>query len=579
MSSLLRVSGKDVSLVLCGAAGQGVQTVEELLVKAIRHVGYSVFASREYMSRVRGGNNSTEIRFSPWPVRAFVDRIDVLVPLSEGIRENVRRRISSQTLIIGDRNVLRTEGEELGGRYFNVEFLNIASEIGGVVFANFVAAGMLLGMIGGGLEIGYSFCNEKFAPKGQIIVDKNKEALDRGFKIGQTLTEGTLPFISGDSKGRTLHRSVLSGTEALSLGALAGGCTFIAAYPMSPATGVLSFMAQCASQLGVVVEQTEDELAAINMALGAGYAGARAMVTTSGGGFDLMTEGVSLAGIMEVPVVIHVGQRPGPATGMATRTEQGDLHVALYGGHGEFPRAVFAPATLEEAVRIGAKSFYIAEKYHIPVIILTDQYFLNSYYDMAIPDLESLSFPSMIVKSEKDYCRYKFSSNGISPRSVPGNGKGLIGADSHEHDEEGHVYEDFDLRKCMVDKRFRKLALMRCEAEEPLFVGAQDYRILIIGWGSTFHILEEALEFIGHSQVALMHFQQLYPLPASLSERLEQAQNIIVVEGNKTGQFAHLLRQETGRKVDSIITNYNGLQFSVEQIVRELVACLNEGVY
>lgn len=568
-------SRKEISLVLCGAAGQGVQTVEELLIRAIRHIGYSVFASREYMSRVRGGNNSTEIRISPWPIRAFVDRIDIAVPLSLGVRDNILRRISKETIVICDQEDLGSEIEKFMGSILNVNINEVAREIGGKVFSNFIAAGVILGLIGGGMESAKAFCDEKFSGKKEKLAEQNKVALERGYVIGRSYIGDDSILLPPDQAIRSAQRVVMSGTEAVSLGALSAGCSFVTAYPMSPATGVLTFMAQKAKEMEIIVEQAEDEIAAINMAIGASYSGARSMVTTSGGGFDLMCEGVSLAGVMETPVVIHLAQRPGPATGMATRTEQGDLNVALYGGHGEFPRAVLAPASLEEAFRLSSKAFYLADTYQIPVILMTDQYFLNTYYDMAMPDVKGTLVPPAIVEANDNYRRYEITHDGISPRAVPGYGNGLVGADSHEHDEIGHVYEDFDLRERMVQKRLRKIESMQKDIEEPLLIGPEDFRTLIIGWGSSFHIIEETLEFIGRSDTALMHFQQIYPLPQNIGMKLEQAQKIIVIEGNKTGQFARLLTQHTGRMIDYVLPYYSGLQFSVEQLTRDLDSCLN----
>ncbi|MEA4876462.1 MAG: 2-oxoacid:acceptor oxidoreductase subunit alpha [Aminobacterium sp.] len=568
-------SRKEISLVLCGAAGQGVQTVEELLIRAIRHIGYSVFASREYMSRVRGGNNSTEIRISPWPIRAFVDRIDIAVPLSLGVRDNILRRISKETVVICDQEDLGGEIEKFRGSILNVNINEVAREIGGKVFSNFIAAGVILGLIGGGMESAKAFCDEKFSGKKEKLAEQNKVALERGYVIGRSYIGDDSILLPPDQAIRSAQRVVMSGTEAVSLGALSAGCSFVTAYPMSPATGVLTFMAQKAKEMEIIVEQAEDEIAAINMAIGASYSGARSMVTTSGGGFDLMCEGVSLAGVMETPVVIHLAQRPGPATGMATRTEQGDLNVALYGGHGEFPRAVLAPASLEEAFRLSSKAFYLADTYQIPVILMTDQYFLNTYYDMAMPDVKGTLVPPAIVEANDNYRRYEITHDGISPRAVPGYGNGLVGADSHEHDEIGHVYEDFDLRERMVQKRLRKIESMQKDIEEPLLIGPEDFRTLIIGWGSSFHIIEETLEFIGRSDTVLMHFQQIYPLPQNIGMKLEQAQKIIVIEGNKTGQFARLLTQHTGRMIDYVLPYYSGLQFSVEQLTRDLDSCLN----
>ncbi|HAG22853.1 MAG TPA: 2-oxoacid:acceptor oxidoreductase subunit alpha, partial [Synergistaceae bacterium] len=501
MNVLPRKDFNDVSLVLCGAAGQGVQTIEEILVKSLHEGGYHVFASREYMSRVRGGNNSTEIRVSTEPVNAFVDRIDLLLPFNQGVRQNIRERITESTVILGDKEELGEELSDTEGWFVDVDLLKRGREVGGKVYSGVVAAGIVASLFGLDRSILYGFFQKRFAGKEEVI-EKNRKAVDAGYEIGGNMKNDKSLEIMLEGKRKGEQSVVLNGTDALSLGALAGGCDFVTSYPMSPATGVLTFMAKNSRRFGIAVEQAEDEIAAINLALGASYGGARPMATTSGGGLALMSEGISLGGITELPVVIHVGQRPGPATGMATRTEQADLEFVLHAGHGEFPKAVFAPGSLEEAFYLAQRAFNLAARYQTPVFILTDQYFLNSYYDIEPFDAEGLTIEKHIVESTEDYQRYVVTEDGISPRSVPGYGKGMVGTDSHEHDADGHVQEDFHLRKRMVEKRLRKMEGLKKETVPPTLLGTEDYDSLVVAWGSTRHIVEEAVKRLGRKGTA-----------------------------------------------------------------------------
>lgn len=568
-------TAQDISIVLCGAAGQGIKTVEKLLVHALKRSNYNVFASREYMSRVRGGNNSTEIRVGSHPVRALVDRIDILIALNPGIRPNIQARLADNTLILGDREELGDEFENRPGRFMNMELLDMAKKVGGKIYANVVAAGIVFGMLKVDEEILGSMFSELFSSKGEDVVRKNIEAAWMGYSKGQALlAEGVVSFsISPD--GSLKDHIALDGSEAVSLGAIAGGCNLIASYPMSPATGVLTFLAQHSRDFGIVAEQIEDEIAAMNMAVGGGYAGARAMVSTSGGGFALMSEGLSLAGVMEIPVVVHLGQRPGPATGMATRTEQGDLELAVYSGHGEFPRIVLAPSCIEDAFELTSKAFYLADKFQTQVILLTDQYFLNTFYNVPAFDLNNIDSRPLLVDAHKGYRRYENTGSGISPRAVPGSGPEIVGADSHEHDEWGHVKEDFELRTRMVDKRLRKLKAMSEESVEPLFSSQGDYEILVISWGSTYPMVREALDVIESRDVAHLHIRQIHPLSEDILKYMAKASKRIIIEGNATGQMEKHLKLHTGFAVDERVLNYRGLQFSVEDIREALERLLH----
>lgn len=570
-----RTGCRDVSLVLCGAAGQGVQTVEQMVVKLAKAAGFHVFASREYMSRVRGGNNSTTVRLSSHPVRAHVDRIDVLLPLNRGVRPNILRRIDAGTTILGDQEELGNELSGSGATVLSVPFQALAREAGGAIFANVVAAGVLAALLSISWEDLESYFRKRFGMKDPDVVEKNVAAGRRGYAEGKRLAINLRIALVADPSVR--DAVVLNGTEAVALGALAGGCNFCCGYPMSPATGVLQYLIAQGRRFGVVTEQIEDEIAAMNMAVGASFAGARPLVSTSGGGFALMGEALSLAGITECPVVVHLAQRPGPATGMATRTEQGDLELALYSGHGEFPRAIFAPGTLEEALWCTQRAFDQAAKWQIPALVLTDQYFVDLYHDLPVPDLERWPVEDHVVEASEGYRRYAYTASGVSPRGVPGYGVGIVGADSHEHDEYGHVWEDFDMRRTMQAKRLRKLDGMRDDALPPVLIGSERYKTLVLVWGSSRPVVEEAMVLLAQDDMALLSFSQVYPLHASVGAFVERAEHLVVLEGNATGQFSRLIQLETGRKADVRILSWDGLAFSVEAVVRALRGIREEG--
>ncbi len=566
---------KDISIVLCGQAGQGIQTVEYLLTRIFKLAGYNVFATKEYMSRIRGGINSTEIRVSSGPVCACVNRIDILIPLNRGAVGHVEKRISPQTIILAEKEILAEDFDQSRHKFIDVPFTKKASEIGNKIYSNVVAVGTITGLFGIELQTVSKYVKKFFSSKTDDIIQKNLAALKEGFNLGVGLADSSKIKFDIHEDTDIKDQILVNGAEAVALGAIAGGCNFISSYPMSPSTAVLVFLAQQAKDFGIIAEQAEDEIAAINMAIGAWYAGARAMVTTSGGGFALMTEGLSLAGILESPIVIHLAQRPGPATGLPTRTEQADLELALYAGHGEFPRIILAPGKLQDAFCLTRKAFNLAEKYQIPVFILTDQYFVDSYYNIACPDLSDISIEKHVIKTDADYKRYKLTDDGISPRGIPGHGKGLIAVDSDEHDEAGHITEDLGLRVKMVDKRLKKLELLKNDTIPPELVGPEDYKNLIVCWGSTYNVVKEAVKNLGKDDTAFLHFKQVYPLPGQTSDYLKKAGRIIIVENNATSQFAKLIKLHTGIEIKDRILKYDSLSFYVEELTEKLNDLLN----
>ncbi|TNF46148.1 2-oxoacid:acceptor oxidoreductase subunit alpha [bacterium] len=558
-------SKKDIAIVLGGEAGQGIQTIEFILARVLKRSGYHIFSTKEYMSRIRGGSNSILIRVSPRPVNAAVDRIDILVPLDHKALVRLNSRVTPETVIVGDSAIISPDQEIV-----DVPLQKIAEAVGDRIYANTAAVGLLSGILEADTAVMIDYIKEFFAKKSADVVSNNITAARKGYEAGRALCKSGTIKVPVDKDPDTAHDLLVNGAEAVAFGAIAGGCNFVSSYPMSPSTAVLTNLSAQDEQFGIIVEQAEDEISAVNMAIGAWYAGARAMATTSGGGFALMEEGISLAGMLESPLVVHLAQRPGPATGLPTRTEQGDLELALYAGHGEFPRIIYAPGNTEEAFTLTQRAFNVSDRYQVPVFILTDQYFMDTYYN--VPDLESArtKIQKHVVQTDSGYRRYLLTEDGISPRGIPGFGSGLVTADSDEHDEDGHITEEEDVRTAMVDKRLRKLESILASSVPPLLKGPEEYRNLVIGWGSTLPIISEAIEQLDRNDTACLHFPQVYPLPPVASNYLKEAKTIIVVENNATAQFGRLLKIHTEIKVDHSVLKYSGMPFTVEELVTRI---------
>lgn len=555
----------NLSIVLSGEAGKGIQTVEQLLITALRNCGYYFFSTSEFMSRIRGGNNTTEIRVGVSDAKAYTAQIDLLFVLNEDAIERLAHRLSGETIIIGEDKHIE-DAYKKKHKIKNLPINEIAKAAGGAILTNTVIFGIISGILQLDVEDAKGLIRKQFETKGQDVIRKNIDALEKGYENGRELN--IKPGLKADDAVKS--HAILSGNDAIGIGAIAGGCNFISSYPMSPSTGVLVYLAQQAKDFGIVVEQAEDEISAINMALGSWYAGARGMATTSGGGFALMEEGISLSGATEVPVVLHLAQRPGPATGLPTRTEQGDLNLAVYAGHGDFPRIILAPGTAKDGIELTQKAFNLADKYNVPVIILTDQFYLDSYQNCEKVDFSTFSNQYAFHKTKKDYKTYELAKDGVSKRGIPGYGEGFVCADSDEHDEHGRITESSETRVKMVDKRLQKGKTLENDAIEPEIIGPGNYTKLVVGWGSTYGAIKEALLRLNDDKLAFAYFKQVYPLPPKTKEYLEKAKEIYLVENNATGQFGNLIKMETGIAIDKKILQYNGSPFSAETIMKKI---------
>lgn len=540
----------EMNIVIAGEAGQGAFSVELELTETLSRLNAHFFATKHYMSRVRGGHNYHMIRIADHPVHALRGgKWDMVVALDEETE-----RLHRPNLREGGVTLSREMTKEIG---------TAAKEaFGTIVASNSILVGVVLAVIGtspgkaaGAAEPG----KDEYLKKGFEFATRWK--LTGAFPVSATAKE---------------HRK-LDGNQALALGAILGGCQFMAGYPMTPATSILNYFSEAASRLPIHFEQAEDEIAAINMVLGASYAGIRSMAATSGGGFALMQEGVSLAGMTETPVVIAVSQRPGPATGLPTRTEQGDLNFILNAGHGEFPRIILAPGAIGEMIALTRKSFELADRFQIPVFILTDQYFADSVH---ICEEEIPLDPGRREYGEFDgtYKRYQLTEDGISPLTFPGLSDALVKLDSDEHDEEGKITEDQGLRIRMTDKRRGKIALLRKAAVLPSFYGDRDAASFVLCWGSTKHIVKEAAERLTGEGIpaAVLHFGQVYPLtPEMVAPYNLEAKRLVGVENNAGGQFARLLKSELGLTVNHSVLKYDGDCFTVEELLKTLKGVLS----
>jgi len=525
----------NINFVISGEAGQGIESVEKIISTMLFKEGFNTFCVDEYMSRVRGGCNSTLIKVSSEKSPFYSNRIDVLFMLNEKALDHLKNSITDKTIVIDSKK------------------------------SNIYAAGYICGLFNLDCEKSLEFLKTQFSPK-IFESQKNIEA----FKNGQNDAQNSDIKVEIQRDEALKSEKLFSGNDALGFGAIAGGANFLAFYPMSPSTNFSNFLTKYSDDFNIISEQAEDEISAINMSIGASYAGARACVSTSGGGFALMCEGVSLAGMIETPIVIHLAQRPAPATGLPTRTAQEDLNLALYSGHGEFARIIFAPSTFEDTFLIAYRAFDLAQKYQVPVFILTEQSFLESIFAVKPFNIEGIENKNYFIPSSVDYKRYRLGDSSVSPMAIPGLGEGIVSVDSDEHDEEGYITEDFELRKLMVDKRLKKLDLIKDDVLQPYFVGNPDYENLIISWGANFYVINEAIK--NRKNFALLHFNQIYPLvnEEKILEYTKKTKKLIIIERNATGQFARLLRSEFGIVFDNSLLKYDGMPFGIEEIERFL---------
>ncbi|NLY46068.1 MAG: 2-oxoacid:acceptor oxidoreductase subunit alpha [Tissierella sp.] len=554
------------NILIGGAAGLGIDTLGILIGKILCRKGYFIHSTKDFMSRIRGGHNFTQIRFGVEPVCSHWPLLDCIIALDKETVEFHAERLGEGGVIICDESV-----EAKDDRIIHLPMARFAKEVGNNRAAGSVAAGALFKIIGESFDIVEEVFMEKFEKE---TAHSNFEAFKKGYEFVEEVFKINKP--------KKREQIFINSNDAIALGALAGGIGFFASYPMAPSTSIMTKLSMKQDDAKIIVEQVEDEISAINMVLGASYAGVRSMTSTSGGGYALMVEAMSYQGITETPIVVVDVQRPGPATGFPTRTEQADLDFVLFSGHGEYPKMIIAVKNAEDAFYQTTRAFNLADKYQVQVIILSDQYLADATQTIPPYDFSRVTIERHLMTKEElgneEYKRYKPVENGISPRIMPGKiENALVRVESHEHNEYGHITESAEVRTSMQDKRMRKMEGLINEIQEPDYFGVESPEILLIGWGSMYGPIKEAVNMLNEdgASVGALIFGDLYPLPTRLLKKYgECAKKLVNVEMNSTGQLARLIRQETGIFLDHSILNYNGRQmdsYTVYSRVKEEV--------
>jgi 2-oxoglutarate ferredoxin oxidoreductase subunit alpha len=570
-----------LSIVIGGEAGQGISRSGALLGKALMRSGFHAFGSIDYPSLIRGGHNFFKLRASERKVDSTNENIDILLALN---KDSIIQHIED---VVKNGGIIYDEGIELDPeinrdriKYYPVPLTRFVKILEGPpIMRNTVALGSVSALIGLNKEILKQVVSEVFVGRPKII-KMNKLAIEKGY---QFLIDKELDFNCRIESGKKPDRIWLTGNEAISIAAINAGCQFYSAYPMTPASPVLHYMFAHDKKTKMLVIQAENELAAICMAIGAGFTGVRSMTSTSGGGFCLMTEALGFSAMTETPIVIMIGQRTGPSTGLATYSAQADLLFSIYASQGEFQRIVLAPGDVEQSFYLGFEAFNLAEKFQIPVILLGDKTILESHqttepFDKNLLEIDRGEYFTE-WPSDKKYKRYKFTDSGVSPRAIPGTKNAIILANGNEHIESGHVTSKAKPTSMMVDKRFRKVKHIE-EAVLNLMpirlYGDQDPDITIIGWGSTKGPALETIRLLKNEGIKARFVQPivLEPFPKQISQYLEG--QTILFETNRTSQLGILIKLNTKYEFKNIQLRYDGRPFepaSMRTKIMEVLRC------
>lgn len=572
---------EDIVIRFVGSAGDGLVSLGLLFGKILKKHNMNVLGFRSYQSVIRGGYNSYQIRFSKKEVLSVGEDADIIVLLNKHVAELHKPLVNSGARVIyDDENI---DLEELGYPEdiikLSLPSVSIAKEITNIkVIKNSVVFGAISFLLGLDVILVKEVIVEQYGSKGEEVIKINYEALDKGISF---VKEKMWTPIWVKGKYEKARQMIIGGNEALALGMLSAGLKFYSGYPMTPATSLVHFLTKYLPKLGMIVKQTEDELAAVGMAIGAAYCGARSATGTSGGGFALMTELIGMAGIEEIPLVVINSQRAGPSTGMATKTEQSDLFQVYGASQGEFPKVIIAPKSIDEAFLTGIKALEIAEKYQVVVIVLMDLYLSEQ-----IATVKKLDFKrtnkryAILEKAPKDYLRYRITETGVTPRTLPGTKEGMFFTGSSERREEGTsiastlagLPSTLPIRVNMMKKRMRKMDVLLKELPQPELYGPKDADITIISWGSTSNIVKEAINILNSNGIKANQLHLMYINPFHSEEVLKilnKAKETLCVEQNFSGQMRDYIRMKTGFNIKNSLLRYDGEPIVTSQIVNE----------
>ncbi|OGK17996.1 hypothetical protein A3G67_04560 [Candidatus Roizmanbacteria bacterium RIFCSPLOWO2_12_FULL_40_12] len=565
---------KDFLWKIGGEAGYGIMTTGLTFSRIATRLGYHIFDYIEYPSLIRGGHNAFEVLVSEQEVRALQNEINFLICLNKDTYDFHKARLTSSSVVVYDDEDFKPDGDHKSAM---VPFTKILKEAHGEsIMKNTIAFGASLALLDGDISMLFDILEQQFGRKGAEIVELNKNFAQKGYDhIRENYKDLIQPYLK---KREDKEKAVLTGNDAFALAAIAADCRLYSSYPMTPSSSILSTLAAWQKDTGIVVRHAEDEISVINTALGASFMGTRAAVGTSGGGFALMVESLSFAGVAEMPIVVFLSQRPGPATGMPTWTEQGDLLFAVHAGHGEFPKIVLAPGDADEMIELTLKAFNLADIYQTPVIVMSDMWLSESHKSVATETIKSLVKANKIERGKtitapkgEVYLRYKLESDGISERLIPGAKGFFYQANSYEHFEDGHSAEDAVARRQQVDKRNQKTSTyLAAHFQKPKVYGdPKTAKKVFVSWGSMKGPILEAMEDLKKEgiETALIHFTHMFPLDrARLQDLFSQSKDYVLVENNSHAQFGRLLRQETGIDLQKTLLKYDGRPFWKEEI-------------
>ena len=578
---------QEMTIGIGGAAGDGLDKSGDTLAKTAGRLGLYVYAYNSYQSVIRGGHIWLRVRVAGEKVYSHGDGLNVLIALNQDSIERHAPEVNSGGAVIYNSDKFKLDPVLLRDNVLPVPLpmVTLTKPFGKVqpVMQNTVALGALMFLTGLDFDTNVGVLEDTFKHKGQAVIDQNAGIARAGYDYAR---DNFVPLGYEWSFTR-IRRPFVTGNELIALGAVAAGCKFYSAYPMTPASSILHWMASHGERCGVVVKQCEDELAVANMAIGAGHAGVRAMCGTSGGGFALMTEAIGMAGMIEAPVVIVEVQRGGPSTGVPTKTEQADLNQVFGASQGDYPRSIIAPTDTTDCFYTAVEALNLADKYQLPVTIISDL-LVSEHPETIEPDALTNDVPidrgeivSEWPESNGTYKRYAFTKSGVSPRALPGTEGTLYVAASDDHDEEGILISDIftsqAVRRKVQEKRMRKLDGLLRDTAPPVLEGPEDADVTLIGWGSTKGVIHEAIVQLAAEGIRANQLQIKYLVPFhsnEITQILRTCKKTICIEANYTGQFARHLRAETGITVDHHILKYDCEPFEPRQILEEVKAIL-----
>jgi 2-oxoglutarate/2-oxoacid ferredoxin oxidoreductase subunit alpha len=579
----------DISIMIGGQGGDGTLTVVNLLGRVFRDFGLNIYDARNVLSRIRGGHADGVIRASIKDIHSTGDEVDVLVAFDEEAVQIAMNDLSENAVIVFDssKGQLSNSSKRPGFKIYSGAFGNMAaSELRRNIFKNTITFGILGRLLGLDDEVLRKVLISRYERRGKEALESNLKALEIGLDFS-TKNIQAAPF--SIAKRSNTGRILSTGNEAAAFGFLASGGRFFIGYPITPATDIMEWLAPRLPKFGGVVKQAEDELAVINMGIGAAYAGARVMVATSGPGQSLMTEGVGHAGEAEVPIVVVECQRVGPSTGEPTKNEQSDINHVVFGSHGEFPRLVIAPGTANECFYMTSLALNLAEKYQLPVFLLLDQALCQNSVTIEPFDLQKIKIDRGKLLSEGElanmqvYKRYEFTTDGISSRSIPSEEGGQSQVTGNEHNEFGSVSTDRVNRLRMMRKRMAKIELSKKDLPTGKEYGSKDARVGIAGFGSTFGPIMESMEQLAEKNTPTKFHQvrSIFPLlEDDLGQFIQSVDKVFVVENNYSGQLASLIRRsfpDSGSKIESI-TKFDGSSFKPKEITAAVLSGLQTKV-